>query len=256
MRFTVHQVLPGVHHMEDPLGGVHMTLVVGNKQALMMDAGYGAYDVSAQVRQITDLPLTLILSHGHHDHALGAMWFDEAFMDPRDLPVLRHYTGLVERERVIRRAGLTGRAAYAYRSRQIPQPRPLGEGPLDLGGLTVLPTRVPGHTPGSVALLVQEHRLLLLGDSWNPQTWVFFPEALPVDTYIASFRRLMASPFDLALAPHQAEPVSRDYLLAFRDGLITNGPAVAKPFVVPGHERVPTLACAPVKGARLIFRQP
>ena len=256
MRFTVHQVLPGVHHMEDSLGGVHMTLVVGNKQALMMDAGYGAYDVSAQVRQITDLPLTLILSHGHHDHALGAMWFDEAFMDPRDLPVLWHYTGPVERERVIRRAGLTGQAAHAYRSRQIPQPKPLGEGPLDLGGLTVLPIRVPGHTPGSVALLVQEHRLLLLGDSWNPQTWVFFPEALPVDTYVASFRRLMASPFDLALAPHQAEPVSRDYLLAFQAGLITNGPAVAKPFVVPGHERVPTLACTPVKGARLIFRRP
>lgn len=256
LSFVSHEVLPGVFHMEDPLGGVHMTLVVGSRRALLMDAGYGALDVSAQVRTLTGLPLTLVLSHGHHDHALGAMWFKESFMDPADLPVFRQYTGARERERVILRAGLTGQAADHYRQAQIPEPAPLDDTPMDLGGLTVESIQVPGHTPGSVALLVREMRLLLLGDTWNPQTWVFFPEALPIDTYVASFNRLMDAPFDQALAPHQAAPVTRDYLLAFREGLTTNGPAVAKPFVVPGHERVPTLACSPVKGSRLIFRQP
>ena len=55
LSFVSHEVLPGVFHMEDPLGGVHMTLVVGSRKALLMDAGYGALDVLAQVRTLTGL---------------------------------------------------------------------------------------------------------------------------------------------------------------------------------------------------------
>ena len=256
MEFSPHLILPGVHHIEDPLGGVHMTLLVGSRQALLFDAGYGAFDVQAFVRTLTPLPLTLVLSHGHHDHALGALWFDSCFMAQEDLPVLTEYTGPRERERVILRAKLQGQAARAFREAKIPQPQPLPQAPFDLGGLTVSAIPVPGHTPGSIALLVQERKLLLLGDSWNPQTWVFFKEALPVETYIASFQNLMEQPFDLALAPHKQEAVPKEYLLQYAQGLEKNGPANAKPFVVPGHERVPTLACTPAPGARLIFKKP
>lgn len=256
MDFLPHQVLPGVFHIEDPIGGVHMTLLVGRKRALLFDAGYGAVDVRDYIRTLTKLPLSLVLSHGHHDHALGAVWFEEAFMDPLDLPVLQAYTGLIQRRRVILRARMPEARAQAFRQAPLPQLLPLPDTPFDLGGLTAQPLRVPGHTPGSIALLVRELRLLLLGDSWNPQTWLFFPEALPVDSYAASFVQLMDQPFDLALAPHLAAPVKRESLLAYCAGLTENGFAVAKPFVVPGHERVPTLAMSPAPGMLLIFRQP
>lgn len=256
MDFVSQEVLPGVHHIEDPLGGVHMTLLVGSNQALLMDAGYGALDVQAFIRTLTPLPLNLVLSHGHHDHALGAIWFDRAFMAPEDLPILAEYTGPRERRRVLLRSGLTGQRARDFLEADLPAPRPFPDAPFDLGGLTVSVIPVPGHTPGSVALLVKELKLLLLGDSWNPQTWVFFPEALPVAAYAASFKSLMQQPFDLALAPHKKELVTKEYLLAYAKGLTENGLASAKPFVVPGHERVPTLACTPVQGARLIFKKP
>ncbi|MBR6809763.1 MAG: MBL fold metallo-hydrolase, partial [Clostridia bacterium] len=48
--------------------GMHMTLLVGTEKALLVDCGYGFDDIFAAVRSITSLPVTLLLSHGHHDH--------------------------------------------------------------------------------------------------------------------------------------------------------------------------------------------
>lgn len=254
MGFQSYEVLPGVHHILDPLGGVYMTLVIGASRAVLMDAGYGTQDVGAFIRSLTDLPLTVILSHGHHDHALGAMWFEQCCMDAEDLPVFLEYTGKRERERVIVRAGMKSAQAQTYREAVIKAPLPLAYSPTDLGGVTVLPVKAPGHTPGSAALLIPEREVLLLGDCWNPQTWVFFKEALPVETYAASFRRLIALPFTHALAPHQGEMIEKTFLMRYADGLNEKGFATAKPFSVPGHEDVPTLAYEPAPGALLVFR--
>ena len=254
MGFQSQEVLPGIHHILDPLGGVYMTLVIGTRRAVLMDTGYGTQDVGAFIRNVTDLPLTVILSHGHHDHALGAMWFEHSYMDAEDLPIFLEYTGRRERERVIARAGMTRAQAQAYREAMINTPLPLAYSPIDLGGLTVQPMKAPGHTPGSAALLIPERKVLLLGDCWNPQTWVFFKEALPVTAYAASFRRLMALPFTHALAPHQGEMIEKPFLMQYAKGLNEKGFASAKPFFVPGHEDIPTLAYEPVPGALLVFK--
>ncbi len=113
--FAVSDIFPDVKHIRDPLG-VHMTLLLGREKALLFDAGYGVLDLHALIRRITGLPLTLVLSHGHHDHALGAMHFPSSLMLPQDLPVFREYTGRKERERIAGVAGLTGEARETYRS--------------------------------------------------------------------------------------------------------------------------------------------
>ena len=251
--FKSLEILPGVHHIMDPLG-VHLTLLAGSERALLFDTGYGVTDVKAYIQSITSLPLTVILSHGHHDHALGAMWFDETWMLEADRGVFTEYTGPRERERVIARAEMKPSQAEKYRSAAIPLPKPLSEAPVSLGGLTAVPISVPGHTPGSLAMLVPERELLLLGDSWNPQTWVFFPEALPVETYAQSFKKLMDQIFSTALAPHKAEPLSWEYLHRYAEGLTSKGFASAKPFLIQGQEHIPTLAYAPTPGSLLIFR--
>lgn len=255
LRYTSREVMPGVYHILDPLG-VHLTLVLGGERALLFDTGYGALDLPAYLQTLTNLPLTVLLSHGHHDHALGAWQFEETYLHPDDLPVFEAYTGALERERVLARAGLTTEQERAFREAVVPKPLPLRARPIDLGGLCALPVHAPGHTPGSTALLLKEKNLLLLGDCWNPQTWVFFPEALDVLLYVKTMRSLMELPFETALAPHFDRPLSRAFLKTYTEGLTEEAIEGALPFTVPGHENIPTLAFEPVPGYPLIFRKP
>ena len=71
MAFTVHAVMPGVWHIVDCMG-VCMTLLEGENAAMLVDTGYGIEDVADFMRHMTDLPLTVFLTHNHHDHAMGA----------------------------------------------------------------------------------------------------------------------------------------------------------------------------------------
>lgn len=107
MSFSVNQVLPGIWHIQDCMG-VCMTLLTGARRALLVDTGYGLEDVHAQVRAITSLPLTVLLTHAHHDHALGARWFSQVSLFPQDLPYFDIYTSPARRRRVLDSAVLRG----------------------------------------------------------------------------------------------------------------------------------------------------
>ena len=187
--FTAINPFPGVFHITDEMG-VSFTLVEGEDSALVFDAGYGTENVAAFLRTLTDKPFELILSHGHHDHMLGAQWFDHSLMDPADLEEFRLRAGSGQREKVRRQAEEHGVTPYSgFMTAEIPEPLPLkyleSVGPFnscvyDLGGREAWVLQVPGHTPGSVVLYVPDLRLLLTGDDWNPCTWMWFPCSLPV----------------------------------------------------------------------------
>jgi len=68
--FTILNPFPRVYHIRDGLDA-HMTLLVGDREALLFDTGYGLADLLQAVRAITPLPLNAVLSHGHYDHANG-----------------------------------------------------------------------------------------------------------------------------------------------------------------------------------------
>ena len=72
MAFHALQVLPDVYHIQDCMG-VCMTLLVGKDRALLVDTGYGLENVLEMTASITALPVTVLLTHAHHDHALGAL---------------------------------------------------------------------------------------------------------------------------------------------------------------------------------------
>ena len=74
MSFELNHICEGITHIRDAMG-VCMTLIEGDKAALLVDTGYGTEDVAAFVRTLTDKPRTVLLTHHHHDHALGARWF-------------------------------------------------------------------------------------------------------------------------------------------------------------------------------------
>ena len=123
--FRAVQVMPGVWHIADDMG-VCMTLLAGEKRALLADAGYGLEDVRAFVRTLTALPLTVLLTHAHHDHVLGARWFQETFMPEADLPYFERYTSALQRSRVQEQALAKGlHLPDDFLSAPIARPSPL-----------------------------------------------------------------------------------------------------------------------------------
>ena len=200
--FTVQSPFPGVAHITDAIG-VSFTLLEGEKEALLVDAGYGTEDVNAFVRSCTGKPVHLLLTHGHHDHVLGARWFAESRMDPADLPEFRLRTGLAQRQAVQAQAASKGIfPPEDFLAAEIPEPKPVSYTDtvdrfsrcrMDLGGRTAWLIRVPGHTAGSIVLYLPELQLLLTGDNWNPCTWMWFPCSLPARQWRENMLRLTAA---------------------------------------------------------------
>lgn len=253
MSFTVHEVLPGVRHITDSMG-VCMTLLTGSQRALLVDTGYGLEDVAAFVGALTDLPVTVLLTHHHHDHALGARWFPEAWMFAEDQADWPLYTGKAQRHLVLAAAQGKGLAAEGdFLAAEIPMPRSLAEGPVDLGGLTAEVIRCPGHTPGSAVVWVPERRLLLTGDDWNPCTWLFFPAALPAHDYLRNMRGLLALPFEQVLCSHQPGAYPRAALERFLTSLTDDALRAAQPVDIPPYESIDTRQATLPGGQTLVF---
>jgi len=244
--FTVCRPFPGVSHITDIMG-VSFTLVEGEDSALLFDAGYGLEDVAGFVRTLTDKPVELILSHGHHDHILGARWFDHSLMDPADLEEFRIRVSREQRGKVQKQAEEQGLSVPGdFFTAEIPLPEPLkyidrtGDfdcSVFDLGGREVWAVRVPGHTAGSVVLYVPDIQLLLTGDDWNPCTWMWFPCSLPArqwrDTMlelVAQLEKESGEELIYVLCSHQAAPREAKELKAFlafmTDDRLREAPAV------------------------------
>jgi Zn-dependent hydrolases, including glyoxylases len=215
--FSVVRPFRGITHITDAMG-VCFTLIEGEERALLFDTGYGLEDVHSFVRSLTDKPVKVILSHGHHDHILGARWFSETWLCREDADEFTVRTGRSQRERVFQQAGDKGipvpedffRAVYSA-----PQPFlfPDKTGPFeslteDLGEMEVRIIRVPGHTPGSIVLDIPSLGLLLTGDDWNPCTWMWFPSSLSATEWRQSMLDLIGllerdHEFSSVLCSHQ-----------------------------------------------------
>ncbi|AYD90519.1 MBL fold metallo-hydrolase [Actinomyces lilanjuaniae] len=208
--FTDTRVNRHITRIHDPRD-VHMYLVTGRERALLVDTGYGVGDLAAFVTSLTDLPLTVVLTHGHIDHAFGASGLTDVHMHPADLPVLaRHQVASRRLHNAVRsaHAGTPGDAPAPVLAPEVDPTRlvPLHDGErIGLGGLTVEVLEAPGHTPGSVALLVEEERVLITGDAANQLTFLFLPESSTLTSYAAMLERLTARAarrYDRVLVSH------------------------------------------------------
>lgn len=254
MSLTVHPVLPGVYHISDCMG-VCQTLLVGEKEALLVDAGYGLENLRQTVEEITSLPYRVILTHGHHDHVLGARWFEETWMFPEDQEDFAEYTAQPTRRRIAASGKANGLVVDedAYLAAEVPMPRPLCEQTIDLGGLTAQIIHVPAHTPGSCVVYVKERKLLLTADDWNPCTWAFFPKALPAATFRQNVRRLFDLPFEQVLCSHRPALYERSVMQAFFDGMTDDVLRDAPRVTIGGWEQTNTHEATPAEGQVFVF---
>lgn len=121
-----------------------MFLILGTERALLIDAGFGYGDMHAAVRELTDLPVDVALTHGHFDHAGAIRFFDKVYLNEKDYPAVEVRQGKEILSRLL----------------------PLEDGKVfDLGGRQVRTISLPGHSAGSVVFWDSRTDAIFAGDS-------------------------------------------------------------------------------------------
>ena len=183
----------GAYRIED--NGVRCFLFVGRKDALLVDTGFGQSDsLKAVVESITDKPITLVITHADGDHIGGNAEFGVVHMHPAEMAHYCHASN------------------HFQSSKQHTQIAPLWEGSIiDIGGRKFEVVLIPGHTPGSIALLDRKKRFILTGDSVSSAVFMF-GDFRDFHSYIFSMKKLsaMKGAFDEIYPSHGPFPLPAD----------------------------------------------
>ena len=123
-------------------------------------------DAREIAEKITDLPLILINTHADPDHISGNGAFEEFYMSPAEEDNYRENNG---KGTII----------------------PVKEGDvIDLGERPLMVIDIPGHTPGSIAILDEKSRVLISGDTVQDGKIFMFGKYRNIDDYIESLKHL------------------------------------------------------------------
>lgn len=218
-----------------------MYLVCGDRQACLIDSGYGLTNLRELVGELTRLPVFVINTHGHVDHVLGNHWFDRALMHPADQGLYREivdgYADMLKLDWVKQSYGEFIRDLDPSTVR-FPRAEDVRDGDvIDLGGKQLEVVEVPGHTAGSVMLLDTDEKICFSGDAVIEHLWMFLEESLPPETYLRALgravERLRESGIERIYDGHYAYkplmPADTDVMLSGME-LICAGKARGKPF--------------------------
>ena len=187
-------------------------LVIGEDRACVIDTMNGYNDLSAFVRSVTDKPVIVVNTHGHPDHIFGNLYFEEAFLHPDDMTLAESFVSHPEFAAFSREKGLS-----------MPPFRPIRGGDvIELGGKTLEIYELPGHTPGSILLLLREERILFTGDAINHHLWMQLDGCLKLDAYVKALDRVMflENEADRILHGHAQDFDDISLLRCLRDGVI------------------------------------
>lgn len=207
------KISPHITQITDPTG-VFLFLVEGEKEAVLVDTGVGFAGLKETVDSLTSLPLSVILTHMHPDHAGGAGAFEKVYVHPKDLPMaeqmnlqgrMRFGSGAIHGTRLTPEDFIPAPVDKAF--------LPLSDGQVfDLGGISLEIIHVPGHTPGSCCVLFREERSVLFGDACNANTLILW--GCSISQYKEGLQHLQTyrSRFDTVYYSH---------------GLVPEGPGVS-----------------------------
>ena len=206
---------------------VHCYVMLGKEKALVFDIGYGYEDIMPLIREITDLPVMLVISHGDPDHGLGCSHFEDVWLHELD------YGKLIWNDTVEMR-----QQALNYRLKKMPElngviqvedyvsqrvyghtrPHFLKEHDIiDLGGTKLEVLHTPGHSYGHIMLLDKEHRRLFTGDQVTQHNvWYFLSndQNAPFELARRSLRKLLArsEEFDELYPAHDIFPIKVNHI--------------------------------------------
>ena len=200
------------------LAGENCILFEGAEHALLFDGLSGAGSLRAFIREMTDKPVFMVLSHAHPDHEGAAFEYGTCFMHPDDIALMySDFSAGIDRRLDFVNSGAPYAPPHRYKAKRedIIPPCPVKTYPVyngdrfDLGGVELEVVHVPGHTRGSITLLDRKARSLYSADAINPNTLLFLNGSTTIEEYLESVQHLKTyqQAFDDVYTGHAADPV-------------------------------------------------
>ena len=183
-----------------PMGQVFVYLLIGRDRAALIDSGYGGKQWDKVVRQYTDKPVTVLITHAHIDHALGARFFEDAYVHEADEGIwyesndkaflaqnFAKFTPPVLDEEEAKFALPPKTVVEADR----PLPKFfLGRTSFDLGGRVITLLHTPGHSHGCCCFFDEGAGACFTGDILSKYVWLQLRESTSLSVYEDSLRAL------------------------------------------------------------------
>ena len=170
------------------LTGEILYLIEGKDKAILVDTCLGVGHLRKFVEGLTDKPITVVLTHGHVDHGMGAPEFHEVYLNHKDIELFKKHSPLKVRKDYI--SMNLGENMPKFKDEDYVKPNEdmsfydlKDEDIFNIGGITLQVFELPGHTKGSMVILIKEKRILILGDACNTATFLFDEDALTVEEY-------------------------------------------------------------------------
>jgi glyoxylase-like metal-dependent hydrolase (beta-lactamase superfamily II) len=207
--FKARKVTDGVWCIEDH-GSDNVYLVEGKEKALLIDTGLGVAKLNDFVKTLTRLPVIVVNTHGHPDHAGGNYQFKSVYAHPLEFAAIRQTSTAESRKRAaenMMRGATAADMVSIEEAVKMPAAEllPLKDGQVfDLGGRKIEVIETPGHTPGEVVLLDSANRIAFTGDNDNALVWLFLPTCRPLEVYLQSLKKLQQrdGEFDTIMPGH------------------------------------------------------
>jgi hydroxyacylglutathione hydrolase len=186
-KYDVVKISDDSWRIEDTV--VRAFLFAGTERAMLVDTGFGTGNIKEVVEGLTQKPVMLVNTHGDGDHTGCNALFEKAWMHPAE------------------------NAYYFENAPANAVVSPLWDGDIiDLGIRKFEVILIPGHTPGSIALLDRKNRLLIAGDSVSETPIFMFGKMRNIHAFISSMEKLqkLRSSFDIIYPSHGPMPLSPD----------------------------------------------
>lgn len=189
MKVEIVQINDTTWSMEEQ--GVRFFLLTGTKKALLIDSGMMVRDAKEIAEGLTDLPVELLNTHADVDHVGSNGQFEAPFMHPAELSNYH------------KSQGKQGKISPVWDGDRLD----LGDRPLEI-------IAMPGHTPGSIAVLDKKYGMLFSGDPIQDGKIFMFGVQRELEAYCHSLARLgkRADEFEAIYPSHGTCPVTKDMI--------------------------------------------
>ena len=211
-------ILSEYRHWEE----THCYLLMGKDRCLLIDTGLGIADISQEIQNLTDKPVTAVATHIHWDHIGGHRYFPDFYAHEAELDWLRGGFPIplpaVKRMVLDRCDPPEGYDVETYELFRGTPTRVLHGGEvLDLGGRQIEVLHTPGHSPGHLCFWEPQRGYLFTGDLvYLDVLLADFPSTDPA-AYLRSLEQTAALPVQRILPGHHKLDVPPEILPQMRD---------------------------------------